>query len=306
MGFSIHEGGLYKSFNKSIRNRVNKGWAKVAAIQNFLKSPAITQFGWLRAAITLTQATIPPVLTYAAETWLDAPKYTMKNLESAYKQMIYAIFGFGEKTKFSSVLLELGLMRIKHIIAKLQISYMSTVVWDMVDTTVHQVIMEEFKILGDRSPLAIADKLAVGYGFKKISEHPINKRVLKRAVKMANDAEVWRDCFMSTIIPTRPYFRVRDKSHFSWEKSKVKVLLAYKTGSLKFKTAWRIYNTKRGIGTHCLFNLCPNLDNLYHVQQCLFYEVKWKREYLDSEEQLAEYLLQLNRERIKKFRMPII
>ena len=111
---------------------------------------------------------------------------------------------------------------------------------------------------------------------------------------------------MSTIIPTRPYFRVRDKSHFSWEKSKVKVLLAYKTGSLKFKTAWRIYNTKRGIGTHCLFNLCPNLDNLYHVQQCLFYEVKWKREYLDSEEQLAEYLLQLNRERIKKFRMPII
>ena len=81
---------------------------------------------------------------------------------------------------------------------------------------------------------------------------------------------------------------------------------SYKTGSLKFKTSWWIYNTKRGIGVHCLLNLCPYLDNILHVQQCLFFDVKWKQEYLDSEEQLAEYLLQLNRERIRKFRMPII
>ena len=306
LGFAIHEDGLKCSVNKAVKDRVKRGWGRVASIQNIMKSPAILQFGWLRCGVTLTQAVIPAVLTYGAEAWLCVPKYVINNLELAYKQMIYSIFGFGEKTKFSAVLLELGLMRIKHIVARMQISYMSSVVWERVGSTVHNVVMEEFNLLGEKSALAEVDKLAISYGFQKVSECHIDKKVLKKAVKSVSDNENWYDCFISPIITTRPHLRVKDKSHFRWSKLKAKALLAFRVGALKFKYNWRIYNVKRGIGINCLHPLCNENDTLFHVQRCKFYRTIWKDKYNDSEESLAEYLLKLNTERINTYRMPII
>ena len=220
--------------------------------------------------------------------------------------MIYAIFGLGEKTKYSAVLLELGLLRIRHIIARQQINYMSSIVWEREGSVIHDSIMEEFKLLGAKSSLAMVDELAASYGFNKISLEPVDKKVLKRTVRMAHDSEVWFDCFRSPIIEVRPYFRVRDKSHFGWEKLKSKALLALRTGSLKFKVSWRIYNVKRGIGVNCVNVLCPYEDSFQHAKQCLFYNTVWKESYQDSEELTADYLLKLNRERIARYRLPII
>ena len=307
LGFAVHEGGVKCSVNKAIKDRVKRGWARVAAIQNVMKSPAILQFGWLRCGITLTQAIIPAVLSYGAEAWLCVPKYVFKNLELAYKQMIYAIFGLGEKVKFSAVLLELGLLKLKHVVARQQISYMSSVVWEKQGSTVHNLIMEEFKMLGERSALAEVDRLAEIYGFEKISKCSVDKKILKQVVKSVNDSEVWYDCYLSPIIVTRPYHRVRDKSHFQWPKLKAKALLAFRFGSLKFRSAWRVYNNKKGIGINCVHPICPGIDSLIHVQyECKFYKTTWKQEYFDSEESLADYLIKINNERIKLYRLPII
>ena len=118
--------------------------------------------------------------------------------------------------------------------------------------------------------------------------------------------EVWWDCFKSPIISQRPYLRVRDKSHYRWEKMKVKALLYFRTGSLKFKTAWKIYNCKRGVGINCVHPLCDQQDTFEHAKICRFNETIWKDEFSDSEDQTAEYIMLLNRERIRKYRMPII
>ena len=84
--------------------------------------------------------------------------------------MLYTIFGFGEKTKYSAVLLETGLYKIKHLIARSQIIYMSTAVWDLKGSVLNQVILEKFNELGEKSSLALVDKIAQSYGFEKISK----------------------------------------------------------------------------------------------------------------------------------------
>ena len=83
----------------------------------------------MKARITLVKSIIPPILTYSAEAWAGIPKYVMEGLEQTYKQIIYSIFEIPEKTSYSGVLMELGLTRLKHIVAKMQISYMAKVLW---------------------------------------------------------------------------------------------------------------------------------------------------------------------------------
>ena len=87
---------------------------------------------------------------------------------------------------------------------------------------------------------------------------------------------------------------------------KAKAFLALRTGSLKFKTRWRIYNCKRGIGTDCVHPLCDNEDSLEHMKVCPFYFTKWKDEFDMTEEAMAEYILKINRERLHRYRMPIL
>ena len=114
------------------------------------------------------QSILPAVLSYASECWVGGTKEILSKLEQSYKQMIYSIFGFGEKTKYSAVMLELGLLKMKHVVARFQIAFMSEVLWDLEDSILNKVILQEFELLGEKSSLAIVDKLAQDYGFEKL------------------------------------------------------------------------------------------------------------------------------------------
>ena len=306
LGMYIHEKGIKESINHSVKMRVNRAWGRAYSIKNIVNAPAMKAVGWMRSAIVLVQATIPPILAYGSECYLTCPKYVIKNIEAAFKQIVYSVFEITEKTKYSSVLLELGLMRMSHYIAKLQLSYMSQVVHDMVGTMVHAVVMEEFKLKKENSSLAAADDLALSYGLKKISESAVDKKILKKVIRNKHDMEVWHDCFSSPIISVRPYLGLITKAHFNWDKLKSKAMIAVRTGSLKFKNAWRLYNVKRGVGVRCVNRMCDGIDELKHAQVCKFYNTKWDDKFLDSESDMAEYILQLNRERLTRYRLPIL
>ena len=111
---------------------------------------------------------------------------------------------------------------------------------------VHNAVLEEFYINGENSLLGVVYKIAQTYDRK-------------------NDTEVWRDTFASPIAIKRAHLRVRDKSHISWDKNMAQVLLAWRTGSLRFKSAWKIYNVKRGLGVNCVMPMCDApIDNWSH------------------------------------------
>jgi len=305
LGFMLSEDGFESSVEMTIDARIRRGWMKAVEIKAIINHPYIKTFGWLKAACVLIQAILPPVLCYSTECWPGIPRYLMERLEAAFKDMVYSICQIPEKTKYSTVLLELGLTRIKHYAQKMQIGYMSQVIHDPPGSMVHNAVLEEFYCNGDNSLLGVVDRIATSYGLPRVSSTKIDHKLLKRVVKRQNDIEVWRDTFASPIAIERTHLRVRDKSHMSWDKNMAQALIAWRTGSLRFKSAWKIYNVKRGLGVHCVMPMCDApVDNWSHMIRCKFYDTGWNEKWT-SEKEIATYIVKASRERFVKVKMPL-
>ena len=160
---------------------------------------------------------------------------------------------------------------------------------------------------GKSSTLSLVDDLAVSYGISKITEEFTDKKTIKEVIKSASDKELWLDCFSSPIVVSRPYFGVRDKSHYKWTKIMAKALISWRSGSLKFKSVWRLYNVKRGVGTKCVMevNGCNQEDTWNHMVTCDFYETKWDPRWW-QEKDIACYIIKVNRERLRRAKMPLL
>ena len=210
-----------------------------------------------------------------------------------------------EKAKVAGIMLELGMMRMRHIIRKAQMIYVSQVLWEMDGTITNAALVEEWRINGENSIVAKADKIALEYGMHKISEMPVDKKNVKRIVRQANDAELWEECFMSPVVVSRPYIKVKDKSFYGWPKSRSQALLLWRVGALKTKTAWRLYNVARGVGVSCVWPMCEGEDDFEHIKVCKFYQNRWNSKCC-TEEELAKFIVNINRERVTKFKMPIL
>ena len=76
------------------------------------------------------------------------------------------MFEQNEKTKYVVLLMELGLTNICHDIAKLQQTYANQFRWETDGTHVQCVMMEDFRIRGDRSMLVTYDKVAEKYSLR--------------------------------------------------------------------------------------------------------------------------------------------
>ena len=306
LGFYIHQNGFTASVKKTLKLRIKKAWIKTANIRSIINSDMVQQFGWMQAGVVLVKATLPPILSYSSECWLGCPKYIMNEVESAFKKMLYCIFQIPEHTKYSAVLLELDMMRMVHVIHKLQITFMVHVVWEMVGTTVHGCVMEDWRLRGDQSSLAQVDKIASMYGIKKVSEGPTDKGIIKDMVKRFSQAELWKDCAKSSIVVTRPYFGIRDKSYYKWPKMLSQALFGWRTGALKFKSLWRLYNLKRGVGIRCPMSVCDGVDNWNHlINECKFYETKADTNW-STDRELAEYIVKVSRERYRRVKLPLL
>ena len=89
------------------------------------------------------------------------------------------------------------------------------------------------------------------------------------------------------------------------EKMESKALLFWRTGAIKLKDYWRIYNSKKEGGTMCVTGLCDARDSWEHLIECPFYNTKFNPEWLEDEPKLAEYLVNVNRERFARFKMAL-
>ena len=165
--------------------------------------------------------------------------------------------------------------------------------------------MEEWRIFGERSTLAKINIIAKEYGLEDMLMSKPDKIQIKTLVRRRNEMEIFRDCFASTIVMHRNYLRVIDKSPRGWPKIKSQALLAWRTGSLKFRHIWRVYNTKKGLRSDCVMPLCDGPDNWEHLKVCKWYKTRWKDSYTEESE-IADYLVAVNKERFDKVKLPLL
>ena len=158
---------------------------------------------------------------------------------------------------------------------------------------------------GMKSTLGIVLQLASEYELADMTVTQLDKVQIKQVIRMKHDREVWRDSLASSIVMTRPYLRLKDKRHYRWSKLMSQAFLGWRTGSLKFKSTWKVYNTRNGLSSSCVFPLCPGLDTWSHMIECPWYTVKWNPKYTEEEE-ITRYILEVSMERLKRTRCPLL
>merc|ERR1719342_148707 len=108
---------------------------RASMIKSLINHPIMTSFGWLKGAAVLIQAILPPILSYSCEAWPGVSRKIMNRIESSFKDMVYMILELSDKTMYSAVLMEIGCMRMRHYIQKMQLVYLNQVAWTMEGST---------------------------------------------------------------------------------------------------------------------------------------------------------------------------
>ena len=151
-------------------------------------------------------------------------------------------------------------------------------------------------------------RLGEEYGLPDLTAQPWDPELVKKAVKLANQKELFRDCLRSKV-ESRITLKEQFKPQFKWSKMEAKARLLSAAGCLKFlsqASGWRSFYRARDISTLCVSRLCSEEDTEDHAKKCKFMYTVWKEEYEGDREKRVAYLVKLNRERRRRFNFPIL
>ena len=82
-------------------------------------------------------------------------------------------------------------------------------------------------------------------------------------------------------------------------------MLALQIGELNFLGNRKKMSIKEYGSTMCYVKVCGGNDNLKHVKECFGYDSKPPRAGA-SEKEMANYLVELNKERNRKYQSPLV
>ena len=164
--------------------------------------------------------------------------------------------------------------------------------------------MEDHRKYQDKSVIAWGDKLCKEYTIGPVSSVYTDKTTIKSLIRHNHNMRVLSDCVLSSAVRHRLTFRVIDKSYQTLEKLESKALILWRTGALKFKSSWRVYNSKKDGGISCVSRLCLEEDSWEHMTQCQFYNTKFNSDW-KTDKELAMYLVKVNQERVVRFHSPL-
>ena len=280
LGMKISDQGFRDTIDKTARHRVAKAWGRVAEIKSVINDARMSRVGWLRAGITYIRATIIPSITYSSEVWLSANKSTEKYIADKFKSMVYMILDLKTHTKISSVLADLGLPNITSVIDKLRINFMNHTLWEAGDTKLKQMLLEEKRLTPKNNLIEFTDEVCIKHKIPPVSKNHLDKRLVKRSIKLSDETETWMKNIKSTATKNVGLERVRQSTNFHiLSKKESQSIIAYHAGAFMLKTAWGDFHKDQS----CLAPMCGGEDRLEHIQNCKFYRTRW-REAFESDQ----------------------
>ena len=222
-------------------------------------------------------------------------------IEMKYRAIVYSVLELAEQTKYTAVLAETGLPTIMSVINQNKINYMSFVLWDEnARSQTREVLWQDFLLRPQKSMVAEVDNICVKLRLPKVSETPIDRKIVKDRITNEEMRQGWITNFKSRLVVNRHYLR-GTKTYHVMPKSQARAVLIWRIGALRFRDNWFKYNNKRQ-GTGCVMRMCSGIDTLEHAMfECKFVKAKIKvdKEGKFGDEEIAEFIVQLNRERMK-------
>ena len=295
----VSQEGHKDTIDLTARHRVAKAWGRVAEIKSNINDPRMMCIGWLKAGITMIRSMIIPSITYSGDVWISVNKGTEEYVKDEYKRMIYVILDIPVHTKWTSILADLNLPGILSVLDKLRINYLNHTVWGQGDELLRNMLLEEHEIAPKSSMLTLGDMICQKYNLPQVSSQQLDKAVVKRTIKLHDETEAWISNVRSSATQNVCFERTRASTNFyRLSKRESQGILAWNAGALKLKTAWGEYHENRT----CLVPLCGEPDSLDHIKRCPFYDTKWEGTFTEDIKLLAKYLVDVDRERRRRWK----
>ncbi len=179
LGMVLHENGVKESIEATANARKGRAWGQVPVIKALLAHPQLLNEGWLRSAVSIIQGIIPATMLYSCEAWIDLTLTFTKMMEKNYRAIIMAILEIPSRSSYAAILRETGLMKLKHIMNKARLYYISQVLWDMKGSEVHKLLMHDWENRGEKSHVEVMRKEAKEYGVSDFTEVRLDSDLLR-------------------------------------------------------------------------------------------------------------------------------
>ena len=270
----------------------------------FLRDTRVQQVGWLDAARALYQSTILPTLTYSAPAWIRMSKKQIAKVEATQKQCLYELLELLPTAKYSAVLLEVGLPRVAHFMNQLKVNYVSELLFNKERSQTVQVLREEERLFPGSGLLAEVRELCVRYGLPDVTEVAVSTDMVRETITWEAMYELWVECRASSKIPLHLNYEKRRQHYFNKSKVEAKIMFSYYVGELNLRTNRRKESERKFGGVSCLYGICCGDDSIPHIMGCFGYSTKPPSDL--SEENFGRYLMDIHRERVKRWDAPLI
>ena len=144
------------------------------------------------------------------------------------------------------------------------------------------------------------------YGLPDVTVNQLLKKSIDQTVKREATTRGWLSLRTSSkvLMRWRPE-KKSDRPFFSFNRLESKLILALQIGELNFLTNRKNESLKDLGSTMCYVKVCGGEDSLDHVSTCFGYESKPPGAGATDRE-IADYLVELNKERNKKFQSPLV
>ena len=277
-------------------------------MKRLLRHPSVQMNGFLRSGITLFRAAITPILLYSDDCWYGMSKNMVDNVEGIYRKMLYCFLDIPSKTKYESVLLELGLMKAENVIASHKICFINKIWNEDQDPTNKKLLLRDHRECNRegnmKSVIDEVNKLCRERGLLPVTNFYYDNEFIKREIIKSNDIECWRESMTSRLSTTKMQTVYKYSRYHDFIRSEGRAVLLWRCGALRFKRSWRNFYERKGKDMSCPHPLCAEFDTLEHAKRCPFMltKVKWEG---NEDKTMASFILRLNRER-KKYQRCIV
>ena len=149
-------------------------------------------------------------------------------------------------------------------------------------------------------------KLCEVYNLPDVTEHRVTKESIKENVWLKARKELWKNTVRNKRIPIVPEFRKKKKNYWTFPKREARLIMSHNIGELNFKVNKKQESLKKYGNLNCIAG-CDEVDSYDHVKQCARYYTQAKNYELDgTDEKLAQYLVDLDNERFKRYAHPLV
>ena len=294
-----------KNISRNIEDKRAKVLVKVKVIKKLLKHPVMRRLGWMRAAVGLIQSIVVQTILYGTVAFINMTAQQVKDLERIQKDAIYDILGLSKYANYNAVLSEIGILRMEDSVKLRKTSFINKLMQERESCKCRDIMVAEDSTETQVGLLKEVRAYCEEYRLPDVTKIQIRKEELKDTIKKKSVMRTWLTLAKSDKVIMRwvPE-KNSNRAYFSYTELESKLMLALMIGELNFLTNRKNENIKKLGSTHCFVGVCGGEDTLDHVSQCFGYKSTLRED--GSERSQVDYLIELNEERMKKYKRPLI